>query len=413
MSKHWIVVICVLASALLVSGVFAAITANETEPNDTTASANPLNAAELMEAAINPAADVDYFTVGGSNSTWGFIALLETVSSTTSTDGVLTAFGQDGVTVLQTDYNSWERGAGIALQNFVDGTGTYYLRVNEQDDNAVIDPYRLRYFKTVVATQPEVEPNETRLTATTSSFTQAGTISADGDVDCFAVHGRVGDDVILALNGDPEKDGSPVDLVLELFAPNNELLDSANHTATGGSEFIEIVNLAEEGLYAYCVRRAAGTGGATATYTAGLVRNGGLYFPQYEVFATWLNPPPGGAALVGDTLTFRLTISNTSPVNIPGNIRITSSYDPACLSLLNTQPMSTTASAGYVSWDGQKDGLAAGEVYSVTMSLEALALCSGVINQDTGVAYFFTGHGDDVAYLIARRVFLPLVLRNP
>ena len=400
--------------ARLAGGMFAAATTTESEPNNTPGTANALDSGEILTGAITPAGDLDYFSLKGLNTSWGFIALLDTTSSTPSQDGALTAFGSDGVTVLQTDTGSWERGSGIALQNYADGSATHYLHVNEQGNDSLLDPYQLRYYNTVTATQPEVEPNETRLAGTPSSFTNAGVISPDGDVDCFAFHGRAGDDIILALNGDPEKNGSPADLSLELYSPTDAILASADYSGAGGSEFIESIDFSAEGIYAYCVRRAAGVGGATATYTAGLVRNGDLYFPQYERAASWLNPPPSGMALVGDTLTFELSITNNSPLVIPGNINISSNYTASCLGLISTNPAYTSASAGQVSWNGQKNGgLAVSEKYSVTMTLVALSPCSDVIYQGTGVAYYFTGYGNKVAYVIARQVFLPLIFRAP
>jgi hypothetical protein len=413
MNKKWIAVLCLLASALLTGQAFAAATISETEPNNTPAAANVLTGWDILTGAINPAGDVDYFSLDGKNTTWGFIALLDTTGSTAGQDGTLTALGSDGVTILQTDTGSWERGAGIALQNYANGSATHYLRVNEQGDNSPLDAYQLRFYNTVTATQPEVEPNETRLTGTPSAFTHAGVISADGDVDCFAFHGRAGDDFIFALNGDPEKNGSPADLSLKLYSPSDVELASANHSATGGSEFIEFTDLSVEGIYAYCVQRAAGLGGAAATYTAGLVRNGGLYYPQYELAAAWLDPPASGMAHVGDTLTFELSITNSSPLVIPGDIRISSDYAASCLSLVSTNPAYTSISDGHVSWDGQKNGLAVGEKYSVSMTLAALAPCSDSIYQGTGVTYYFTGHGNNAAYVIAHQVFLPLILQAP
>ena len=122
---------------------------------------------------------------------------------------------------------------------------------------------------------------------------------------------------------------------------------------------------------------------------------------------------PQWHGLVGDTLTFELSITNNSPLVIPGNINISSDYTASCLGLISTNPAYTSASAGHVSWDGQKNGLDVGEKYSVTMTLVALSPCSDVIYQGTGVAYYFTGYGNEAAYVIARQVFLPLIFRAP
>jgi len=386
---------------------------NETEPNDTPATANPLSPGDTLTGAVNLAGDLDFYALGGVNTGWGFIALLDTTASAPGTRATLTAFANDGATVLQSDTGSWERGSGIALQNYASGSLTHYLRVNEEGDDATVPTYNLRYYQTVTDSQPEAEPNGTRLTGTPSSFTHSGVIAASGDVDCFAFQGRTGDNVLIALNGDPEGDGSPVDPLVELIAPNQAVLKTANVSGLGGKEFLEYSGLASAGVYAYCVRAAAGVGGNLATYKAGLVRNGFLYFPDYTYSATWLNPRPGNYALIGDLLSFQLSVTNTSPLRIPGNIRMTASYSSACLDFVNAIPPETTSSPGYVSWDGQKPaGLDPGEVYSVQMNMQALKQCSDAIDQDLGLDYYFTGTGTTVNYDIYRGVFLPITLRS-
>ncbi len=408
------VAMSILLSSAMAASIAVAVLADsvtETEANNTTATANSLLSGDVLTGSINPVGDVDYFSIAGVNTTWGFVALLETISSTNSLSGTLTALASDGTTVLQSDTRSWERGSGIALQNYASGSATHFLKVNELGNDATITPYKLRYYRTVVNTQPEVETNDTRSTGTPSSFTMSGTISAIGDKDCYAFYGRAGDTILLALNGDPDGDGSNIDPVLELIDPSDVILKSADVSGTGGKEFIEYGPLASSGVYAYCVRAGSGTGGVAATYKAGIVRNGGLYDPSYDHGATWLNPPPSGNALVGSLLSFRLSVTNTSPLTIPGNIRITASYSSTCLGFVSGNPPPSTTSPGYVSWDGQKPGgLSPGEVYSVTMNMLALAACNDKVHQDLYIAYFFTGTSSDAYYIVlGNRLFLPLI----
>ncbi len=272
----WITAVLFISFGALAGLVWAA---SETEPNNDSGTANPLNAAILMDGTISPVADLDYFALGGVNSTWGFIALLETAGDVT-----LTALGSDGSAVLQANTNAWEEGTGIALQNYADNNATHYLRVNENGNNAVVPTYTLRYYKTVVATQPEVEPNETAVSGTPSAFTHAGTLSTTSDIDCFAFDGRANDTILLAADNDA---ASPADITLSLHDAANTVLQSANHTGIGGDEFLEYIDLPASGVYAYCVKVSGGSGGPTASYRAGLVRNGGLYYPPYEQKITW------------------------------------------------------------------------------------------------------------------------------
>lgn len=389
-----------LAVWLIAGTVGPVMAVAETEPNDSPATANDLAPREEVNGSISPSNDIDYFAQDGINTGWGFIALLNTVSSTGSKDGTLTALGNDGATELQSDTGSWEFGSGIALQNFADGSLTHYLLVKEAGSDAEISAYTLRYYTTVTDAQPEAEPNETPAEGTPSSFTHSGTLNPAGDVDCYAFHGRAGDTILLAINGDPEGDDSPLDPVLDLIDPAGAVLKSADFTGPGGKEFIEYTGLASEGVYAYCVRDEAGGGDPSGTYKVGLVRNYGLYFPSFTQGPTWLNPPPDNIAQIGDELTFRLEVHNTSPVSIPGNIRITTSYPANCLSLVSTSPEATSSSPGFVSWEGQKSGLAPGEVYFVTVTLRARVRCSDVLSQHTGLDYFFTGTGGYVDFSI-------------
>lgn len=388
----------------------AAGTFSETEPNNTPATANPLAPGDTVTGAISPIGDQDYFSIPGVNTTWGFIALLDTSASGTSAE--LDALRSDGTTVMQSDVGSWVKGSGIALQGFVDGGATHYLRVHKKGDNATVASYSLRYYQTIVTTQPEVEPNDTRLTGTPSSFTMSGTISSASDVDCYAFQGRSGDTILLALKGDPEGDGSPIDPALKLVSPTDAVLASADQTGVGGNEFIEYGPLASSGVYAYCVWASHGTGGPTATYKVGLVRNGHLYLPDYTSNATWTNPRPGNYALVGDLLTFDLSAQNTSPLKIPGNIGMSAEYNSSCLDYVSSNPVASSVSPGEVSWDGQKPGgLNPGETYTVSLTTRARHGCQESLHQNFSLDYFFSGVGSDAPYKIWWNAYLPAILK--
>src|SRR5438270_10260378 len=145
----------VLFSLLVATGMIRILSAtpadHETEPNDTAATANPLPHNVTMTGIISPSSDLDFFAQPGINATWGFIALLDTVSGTTPLAAQITALHNDGATALQSDTGSWERGSGIALQSYADGGITHYLRIKAP----AVTSYTLRYYNTIVATQPE------------------------------------------------------------------------------------------------------------------------------------------------------------------------------------------------------------------------------------------------------------------
>ncbi len=417
MRKHLLIALSLIVGVCVTMAVLSATAAPnvaEIEPNDDPTHATLLSSYDnAVTGSISPTGDLDYFALPGINTTWGIIALADTLSSTDSTSATLDFLAADGTTVLQSDTGSWERGSGIALQNYASGSLTQYLRLNEFGNDAPVTAYTLRYYNTVIATQPEVEPNDTRATGTPSSFTMRGVLSPTGDVDCFQFQGRISDTIVIALNADPEDDGSPIDPALELVAPSDVVLKTANVTGLGGKEFIRYPNLPGNGVYAYCVDTAGGSGGSNATYTVGLVREvAGLYFPGYTVLTTWMNPRPGDYALVGDVLSFRLTFSSTSPLTIPGGINLATTYSPLCLSLIDTQPTAATTSTGYVNWYGLKPELAPFEVYSVTLNLRAQVPCSDQLFGSYNLPYYFTGGGQSRNYAIWRSVFVPLILRD-
>ncbi len=394
--KLTLTAIFLLFTASLQTPIFAA---SESEPNDTSATATLLRSDQTMEGAISPDGDKDFYLIKGVNTTWGFIALLDTSSSTGSMDGVITALGNDGATVLQTDNGSWEKGAGIALQSYADGGLDHYLLVNERNDDDSIAPYTLRYFKTIVNTRPEVEPNNGMATATPSAFTMAGVIDSASDVDYFAFHGRLGDDLVFALNADPEKDGSAADFVLTLLDPAGTTLKTVNFSGAGGNEFMEYSDLPAEGAYFFSVSAVSGSG-TDATYHAGLVRNDELYKPALVLAVTWLNAPADGTATVGDLMKFRLTVENQSPVDLPGDILIRATFPENCLEFVSADPPETEATTGEVNWAGQKTGLAAGETDAVEVTMRAAAVCTDVFGQSTSFDYIFTGIAADAPFQI-------------
>jgi hypothetical protein len=157
----------------------------------------------------------------------------------------------------------------------------------------------------------------------------------------------------------------------------------------------------------------SGSAGPTATYEVGIVRNGALYFPGYTQGPIWLDKPPGGTVRVGEQFTVELSVQNTSPVTIPGNIGLSASYSSDCLQLVGTSPEAAAIWSGNVSWHGQKTELAPDEAYSVTLTLKAMAPCSDKLAQHTGLDYYLTSAYGSIDFMIesgSNVSILPLLL---
>lgn len=406
-----------IAAGIMLIPIFAT-TVTETEPNDDTAHANTLRATQVMSAAIGTTGDADYFAIRGVNTYWGIIALLDTSAVTGSQQGELTMLSDDGTTILQSDVGSWEKGSGIALQSYANNDrNDHYLKVNESGDDQTIPNYTLRFYETVVSTKPETEPNDTPPSGTPSAMAHEGVLSTNTDVDCFRFSGHSGEEMIFALNGDPENDGSSANMALSLYKSDGSLLKTANRSGIGGNEFIDYDSLPEDGIYAYCVSVVGGSGGSTATYHVGLVKgNGQLYMPSTSQKLTRLDPPADEWLLPGDTITVHAAITNTDIITIPGGIkmslRFTSATTP-CLAMVQTDPSYTFLSSTVVQWDeALKPELAPGEVYSVTATFEALQPCTDYISYNPVLSYYDTSIGaGNSYYTIAHAIYLPLIMR--
>ena len=79
----------------------------ETEPNDTTATANALAGSEaVVYGTIDPAADVDYFSFTANAGDRVSVATMTQFSNGGSTDTNVSIIASDGTTVLENDNDS-------------------------------------------------------------------------------------------------------------------------------------------------------------------------------------------------------------------------------------------------------------------------------------------------------------------
>ncbi len=268
----------------------------ETEPNNTSATANTINlsaAAQpcgIVSAAINPGGDVDFFTFTGAPA--GSRIWIETDTGGTqnaganSRDTVIDLLAADGTTVVENDDDDGTGNGGdgtieTGLASMIGGRtlttgGTYFIRVRAFSATGIVNPYRLFVTLTNTAATPEVEPNNTAATAnatiTASGQTaiRSGSISPAGDADYYSIVATAGNIVYFNVDADPERDGTGTDLVVELRDPADVLLLSVDSSITGslanpaaeGANF----TIATSGTYFLRVRHFSATG--TGTYHA-------------------------------------------------------------------------------------------------------------------------------------------------
>src|SRR6185295_13965691 len=142
------------------NGVHAQSPLNEVEPNNTPAAATPLDLSSgywVVTGSILPVRDVDYYSFSAPAGSRVWITVdtggPAPLSPTNSGDSLVTLLGSNGSTVLEEDDDDGsgngcdsveETGfaSAIAGRLLVEG-GTYFIRVTEFADDAVINPYRL------------------------------------------------------------------------------------------------------------------------------------------------------------------------------------------------------------------------------------------------------------------------------
>jgi hypothetical protein len=276
-----------LPNAVLAPGNLNTVT--EVEPNNTSATANALglnaNGCRVASGAIT-AGDVDFwsFTAPAGSRVWAYVDTGGGQSAALNDrDSFLTLFNTDGATIIEEDDDDGTGNGGdsVSESGFASdiagrtlaAAGTYFLAVKGFGPTSVIQPYRLFV---VVSTggSAEVEPNNTAATAnpgltTGSVVVKTGSITPAGDVDFFTVVANAGDVFYITGDGNPERDATNTDLILDITHPDGRTLmqppvDSGlggSATNPEGEAFSFAVPVS--GTYAVSIR---GFGTSTGTY---------------------------------------------------------------------------------------------------------------------------------------------------
>jgi len=298
----------------------------ESEPNDTPATANSLSltaSCQVVSGSISPLGDLDYFsfTAPAGARVW---ALVDTGPSTTGRDSVLTLYGSDGTTVLETDDDDGignncdatiesRQASAIAGKTLTAG-GTYFLRVEAFGGASTISSYKL-FVVVTTASAPEVEPNDTAANANpiVTSGSPIGVRNAQinpaGDVDYYSVFAGADSSLFISADGDPERDGVGTDVVVDLIA------------ADGTTVLLHVDNTDNVGLppppaESFCFSIA--TPGTYFIRVSGFTSSTITTTGTYSLMVGDCSPP----AVPTPTPTPTLTATSTlTPTNTPTNTR--------------------------------------------------------------------------------------------
>lgn len=263
----------------------------ESEPNNTCLTADDLalgaNNCRVATGAIT-AGDIDFwsFTAPAGSRVWAYVDSGGGQSAAANDrDSFLSLFGANcGALIEEDDDDGTGNGGDSATESTFSSiiagrtlaaAGTYTVAVEGFGPTSVINPYRLFVVVTTGAGSQEVEPNNTQatanpgLTGTATSVVKTGSITPAGDVDFFTVVANAGDVFFISGDGNPERDATNTDLVINLVHPDGRgLLTPPADSGLGGSAtnpegeaFSFSVNVG--GTYAV---RVSGFGTSTGTY---------------------------------------------------------------------------------------------------------------------------------------------------
>ncbi len=204
----------------------------EASSNDTTGTAAARACG--LQGTITPAGDVDFFSLGSPSTNSRIFATVDGGAANSTDFDLRMTTSADTVEFDDAD-NDTPYGALAPTVAGARATGAAsFLRVNLHNAAGQSEPYRL---------YSVIQPAST--SATAESEPNGSTASADGatnnyfsgslpgpdpstDVDVYVTPAAVGDLLFVAVDGDPGRDGTPLNPTLELLDPTGAVLVAVN-----------------------------------------------------------------------------------------------------------------------------------------------------------------------------------------
>ncbi len=209
----------------------------EVEPNGTPATASAL--ACPVTGSATPNADLDFYSLGTTTANSRVFALAETLGGS-SVDFVMRVTTATDTLEFDDDNGDSTIGttapviAGTVLPN-----APTFLEVNYFNTTTSTEPYRVHYVVQPPSSSAiaETEPNDTTAAANSASVNYfSGSVSAATDIDVFSFTANAGDSLMIAVDGDPLRDNTPVNLTLTLLdAAGATVLTAADSGSTSST----------------------------------------------------------------------------------------------------------------------------------------------------------------------------------
>lgn len=288
----------------------------EVEPNGTPAEGSPM--ACPVTGSINPAGDVDYFSLGSPGAGARLFALVDTAATAAAASNYR-ARVTTATSTLEVDEDDGDGVFGSAAPSLAATPlpgGPVALQVSYFNTTTTSEPYRLyAVVQPPGAATPEVEPNDSLVTASGGPSNYfSGTVSSTTDVDLFAFEARAGDVAFLSLDGHPARTGttatgnhslqlwSAAGVALVAVADGNV---TVNNTSTTGDLLASSPSAPSEGLW-YRIREtgtyyarvdrllSTGSGEYLLSISLGCEPGGGLGAPTLNALTPATGTSAGG-----------------------------------------------------------------------------------------------------------------------
>ncbi len=353
----------------------------ETEPNGTTAQAEPLQCG--FEGAVAPIGETDFYSFGVPVSGSRVFAIADGVASNTTDYDLRVTTSTD---TLEFDNNNNDVFFGSTAPNISGAplTGVAsYIRVSHGSVTLQAEPYRL--YGVIEPPRAnataESEPNNTPATATIgANLWFSGAIGSGTDVDHFTFSAQAGEILTLGLDLDPNRDNTPFNGVLALLDGAGAALitvnDAANTSSTTpgtGSLTSTTPNSPGEAIV-WRVRtsgtytaKVSGDAGVTGDYLLSVARNCRVGPPTDLAVAQTDSPDPVAPS---SPIVYTVTVSN--PGGAAASLVRLTELLPAGSSLTSAVP-SQGACAGSGPVVCELGSLAAGGSAQVTITVTAPA----------------------------------------
>ena len=203
----------------------------ESEPNGSPAQANALACG--IEGSINPAGDLDYFSLGSPAAGSRVFALADQLPGNTTDIRMRVTTSAD---TLEFDDDANDTPFG-ALSPDVEGralTGApSYLQIGPYSGTTAQEPYRLYSVVQPAGSglggssaTPEVEPNGPSAAQANAAGNMffSGTLQSTADLDLYRFCAKEGDLIFVGIDGDPLRNNTPINPIGYLFDRNGQPL---------------------------------------------------------------------------------------------------------------------------------------------------------------------------------------------